>query len=364
MQRKNKVWDVYQHTTSNTGVALTLPNKPGLYRESPLYGISLRWTGRLTLTGSAGTIVCPEAGPNVFQKITVKGTIKGKGDQVIFDMDGAMAQRYAQIFYGGTAYENTSTPALATSNGSYDIAVTVPIYFVQPGLPDLPVRDANGNRLPSMTDRTLLMANRFSSLILEVTFANGANFVNGPATRALTAFGSGTGNPQCTVTVMPVNMGAFQDTLPVALLKRTVSMKYQLLTNVVQGAIGPTLNTGSATNRLLVRTGTLVSGNTEYPAMNTLSDTVVTRAQIRRNDIPIQDGYWQEVNQLNKGEYKLEQWPVGYHVINLVQDGDPTDALKTFLYNSKNVRLNFGGDATTVSNAEIDIMQEEVTLQY
>lgn len=255
----------------------------------PLKSIWIELKGRLADTVANYTAVAPEAPYNWLQNIQLTGTAtKFGGQKTIINMSGASAFVWPFLFgaQGSQAIINNTLAAapgipqtssfLGTTAGSpYDIRVlyNIPLYPLA----------GNGQAQARQSTNFLLLSKDWqNSLQLTLNIGDKSAFGDPTgATVAWTAFGSGAGNPTCTVYLEYVLNGDQLDTMDTGLVLRAETMLTQFSALAPQGTLLANLQHAITTN-VAIRTGTiqtagLTAGVTTLAAV---SDTQLDATQL------------------------------------------------------------------------------------
>lgn len=302
----------------------------------PILGLRFVFKGRLVVAGANFTTAFPESFLNLISNITLQGTNKRAGGNVVlWNIDGATLYNLQSLFdvracqfdINGTevAPPNTPTPAYSTlAIGTYDFRIAMDLPFYTFNAPD-------GFR-PAFQMRKDEWG---SSPQLSVTFgtqAGNATGALGVAAAATTctysAFQSGAGTPTLDIYSLPLLMGLdLAPSVTPGFLTR-VSTPINTVLQSAGGAGTKILDLQKqATTRVFFKVGTSTVPNGN-PAFATVTDTNVSAlgiklggTQIVRNEV---DVFAHKQDLLMN--YDMFAPIQGYNCLDFIQSGDPGSA--------------------------------------
>ncbi len=311
----------------------------GIPRDYPLYGLSLRLSGRLTISGGT-TNGNPwvENPMSLIERIRVYGTKHGSGSVTIIDLAGSSLREIAHIFSRtAPSLEGVSSGAAA----AYDFVAEIPVPLHLPNM-------EGDTKLSSMFPSHL-----FSDLQLEIRWRDGTSTVNGglisagDRTLALTAYGSAGGIPSVTVV-------AYQVTNMVRVAAADLFRLYS--TTQVTEAAEPSrkipLNLGAHYRALLLKawsdTGT-----------RALSNTLITNVRLLVAGNADEDWTWGHLQDHNKRLHNLEAITAGYGLVDLAPNRSVNSLLDTSNFAMQGTSLELELALAGAANNRVDVITFE-----
>ncbi len=319
------------------GAPRSLPN--GIPRDFPIYGLSLRLAGRLTVSGGTTSGTAWVENPmTLIERIRVFGSKHGSGSVTVIDLSGASLWEIAHYF-ARTDPELVTT--IAGAAASYDFACEIPIPL------HLPNVDA-GSKMAS-----LLPTHLFSDLQLEIKWRDGASTTNGglisagDRTLALTAFGSASGSPSVRVIAHQVTNAPQVAACDLFRLYSTT-----LVTEAAEAARKVPLNLGALYRALLLKAWT------DTTTRATL-DTLITNVKLLVGGNSQEDWPWASLQAFNKRLFGLEGVNAGYGMLDLAPNGKVSTFLDASDFALKGVSLELELALAGAANNRVDVITFE-----
>jgi hypothetical protein len=327
-------------------------------RQQYLYGLIVKFLGRLTTAGGAGAAVNAEAPQSIFNRIKVNTNSSLYGSKLPINLPGATIFQRAHIFSGTPP---VASGGLATANAAYDIEVDWPILFVLENTAD------------DVQRATLLPAPLLSSLQLEMQFNPGAALITsgGATTYAWTAYGSAAGVPEVLVQLLQVN--GLQNNPKTVLVTKTD--QYADLSKSVGSdqQVGNEIPIGSTIARVVLKQYVQDPLQAVDVAATMLSPKTAASAgwaspQLQFNRVPIrQYQRWAQLESENKNHYSIGAWPSGYGVIDFGEGsnyGSPVGQVTNYLMTQslavKKGLLTTSGVVNASANSQLEVGVDQV----
>ena len=118
-----------------TALAGDVTPKREIPKDKWLLGMLLLWEGRIAVTVAAPGAVLPEAPQSIVERIRIEGQHKRFGQRYHYNLRGATAYQYSNIYSGGRNLTVASSPALANAIANYDIRAFYLAWFALEQVP-------------------------------------------------------------------------------------------------------------------------------------------------------------------------------------------------------------------------------------
>ncbi len=319
-------------------------------REKFLFGIRAHFRGQIS-NSVAGTSIGPEGILQLLERFRVRTTHEIYAGEVLCDLYGPSLFHLQEFYQQAPNRINLSQPLSTQTNlvSNFDFLVDF----------EFPPQ----NIFPADQEFFLLDAPRASLLELDLEWGNGISVIQG-GTTALTAFGSGSGTPSCDLEMIQI---LDKEDIPLTALCRRYSTELDISATpfpVTNDKIRD-LPTGEAIRSILVRQylrDTTAGQPTSAAAtildpINPEVDTGVSRVGVRVNEKYISHGRsWQNLRERNRDQYRLLAMPIGYGMLEFVEDGNIDRVLFTQDFVEKRSRLDIGGSVVTGTNARAELI--------
>lgn len=339
MRKQTQFVETIQLNNTNVVFPSNLP------REKYLFAVHFNFRGRVRVTALA-TDVLPEGVLNLVRRLRVTMTHDIFKAQIICDMSGPSLYAYNQIYNGVTGRLEV-TPLLSVNIGEYDYDFTLSVFFP----PEL--------IFPRDQEVYLLDGPRCSRLQAEIDWGSAASAIEG-GTTALANFGQTTGNPEVDVEVEQV---LDKEGLPHVALVQRLSLEETLAAALTDGRIRD-LATGESVRSYMLKqyTRSLTAGQPTSVAATLLDpiengvDAGLGRVSLRVNERAIRTWRgWQNLRDQNRKNFRLDAVPLGYAMIEFVEEGNIDRVLFTQDYVQRRLRLDLAGDVIAGANNRIEI---------
>ncbi len=332
---------------ANSRQQLTSPK--GIPSDYFVYAFLLRLRYRVAVSGgtTSGTVVA-EAGQNLIERVEISGNHKVFGDWVRMLLQGSHLYQLGNIFQGFV--HERSLGGLAGAIGNYDIAVTA---FV----PMIPPRVRPEEQLLYLLDAPL-----WNTLNMYVDWGGiGTPISGGDRTIAIQGFG-GTGAVELVVTRLIAKLKDDRFKLNPIPMKQT----YRSLdvTSTISAGRIVDINVGNFLRSIHFVTGVAATGAsaaTRGDNFLTLSDAILNRFQIKRDDIDQHDTDWIANQQIEAARKQLGiTWPAGYNLRDFAEDETIVTAYDTREIALQKTRFDLYGDLTGAANQKLHLLFTEL----
>lgn len=329
-----------------------------LDRQQYLYGLVVKFLGRLTIGGGAGAAVNPEAPFSLFNRFRVNTNSSLYGSKLPINLSGSTIYRRAHIF---SSVPPVASGSLGTAAANYDIEVDWPLLFILE------------NTSEQAQLATLLPAPLLSSLQLEADFNPGAALVQNGGTTTYTwhAYGSATGSPEVLVTLLQVN--GLQHNPKTVLVTKT-DQRFDLTSAVGSDQqIGNELPIGSTIARVLLKqyaqdTNQAAEVAASMNSPKTSSANGFVSPQLQFNRVPIRNYQrWAQLESENANHYAVSSWPAGYGVFDFGEGsnyGSPVGQVSNYLLTQslavKKGLLTVAGLNNALANGKLEVGVDQV----
>jgi len=272
----------------------------------PLAHVIIRLRGRLTVS-VAITDAPPEAMMNLFSLIKIFGNHTVLGSEVPFQCPGEWAHKLPAIEdnkKGNCTFLKVVSGGVTTWYSLDDIAkgVITPTFFTSAGspwdfevwyvIPTYPLGANDFNALQYLWDARSWGQTLMMQLTTRDASATGAFGTTG--TKALSAYGSASGNPSVDILLDYANLGP---TLDAAIAKAVLVKNTQFISQYLATAAGANtrllLMQNKKTLAVAVKTGTIETGSSNVYA--TLSDSILEQTVLLKNTSPIRNLQFNDV---------------------------------------------------------------------
>lgn len=329
--------------SAGQGVVVSLTG--GIPRHLPILSLILTCEFRASVT-TAATAVLPEAPFGMLQRIRVYGSNGSQkvGVQTLKDFSAATINAWNLFQRGVTSY---TSGTLATGVGNYDIRFAVEVPFA---LYDL---DSEYDRLLGV-----LNAPQWTGgLNLDLTFGGFSDLYNGGA-GSVSAYGSGTGNPKVTVTVVQGKVGpelANFNPYYVRQIEQTVPSANVQTAGVDQ--LIQLLPTSESYHSILVKAYT-ANGGTGTAVASLLDNTLFSKLRVKvdTTPYPAANVYALDYMESRMGMVPVQSKPAGYNLVDFVHMGNLQSAFKTAGFAAQGKQFGLYGDINTVANAQTNLL--------
>jgi hypothetical protein len=326
----------------------------GIPNDFPLKGLNLDFRFRMHITdpgGGAASTLNTEVPWSLIKNIQVTGNHKTRGSEVICKWYGPDLMRYNQFFGGGRKpwYYNPDT--LAGAAADYDVAFRLYVPFSLQRV------------RPAQQLLTMLDAQNYSNLQLQVDVGAGKTdlFLTAHTmTDAFNDFEGDSGEGYCmNVTRIVGLLGADVNFKP-ALVKRTY-IEVPLTTTMTDGII-TNMPVGNSVANYAIKVGTTIASVQHATTLPTDSSTILKRARLKLNGVPIKDMDWRDHQHYCMEAYNIVQaeYPYGWGIIDFIENGDINQALKTFDFAARSKTFQLCGDVAGAANQLARIYTTEI----
>jgi hypothetical protein len=306
--------------------SLNVPRPLNLNRPIESMQIKLRF--RLTVTvANVGTVV-PESPQSVLQSVILNGTHRQYGNLTPVRMSGATLFSLQRMFqpFGNDLLINDvraadpgrpfTSPWLGTTAASpYDIEITYNVPFG----PQMGVGQSTKRDLASY----LLQPQDWGdTLQLQLNFGDTTAFgVAGGATIAVSAYGSGAGNPSCAIYLNYSILGPFANSLQTGVVIR----QEQLFNTFVTAGTALRISQlqKQITTNLILKAGTSQTATAGVTNFQTLSDRQLDRTQILVDNKPVKNNQSNISMKAYLGRMFNTIQPAGYFNLSFVEGQNP-----------------------------------------
>lgn len=315
------------------------------------YLLALLLTLKFRYVVSGGTtdgVLAAEFGHNLLETVEISGNHKALGDFTVLKLPGASLKQLSNVMDGYVhRFNGTPLPAV----GTYDIQLSIPIHFPP-------------QRLPHEEQLFFLLdCPNWTTLQLYINWGNANNLViGGDRTTVLHSYGVNTGDPTLEVSRIFGKFGSNRNKLTTIPMRR--SYKSVPLETTIAAQLITDLIKGNFVSRFWLKTGTRATGiSIAHQGDNfaTLSDALITRFQLKRDDIPQRDINWLD-NQDHEGKVKTLpfSFPSGYNLIDFCEDESILTAYDTRSLALNNLRLELWGDVAGSTDQRLHVITEEL----
>lgn len=332
----------------------------GIPKDYYIFGFIARLTFRLVIAGGTTSGQVVDSFPaGLVERFEVSGSHKQYGDAVRYLLQGDHTYFLGNI-YGKYFHEKNlgglSVGAATGAAGTYDCAVT---YFI----PMVP-QDID----PVEQLQYLLDAPRWNTLQIYADWGAAASIVvGGDRTLTLTAFGSGVGSPTLLLTRLTVKMQNARYShapIPLKTTYKQVGAGSAAEVTTADGFIAQ-INTGNFLRAITLFTGLRATGGslaTKGDNFKNYLDTVITRAVIKKDDIPIRNFDWVPGQQMNARTKQIPfTWPTGINEVEFCEHNTVRTAFDTRDIALNNLRFELQGDTTGAVDQRIHLIHHELS---
>lgn len=322
-------------------------------RELPhdkwLLGLHLMWEGRVGVTVAAPGAVLTEAPQSIIERIRVEGQHNRLGQRDFYNLRGATAYAYANVYGGGRNLSVTSSPALANAIGNYDIRAHYLIWFPPEQIP-LSQQIAHAIR-----------GDDWKTLNMHISFGDRTSLFNAATgTVAFTAFGSATGAPRLSVHMIRPLLGNARDAIRPALVRRQFQELTTVFTqtNLTDGFIAK-LEVGKKYRSALIKAGVRATAAPPSAGVNvfvSLSDDIVARPKIALDGKNIRDAISNYVMKEFYAYAFRASLPAGYTLLDFVDGGDIRTIFPAQGLGVSN-RFELRGDVVVAANQQGELVE-------
>jgi len=306
--------------------SLNVPRPLNLNRPIESMQIKLRF--RLTVTvANVGTVV-PESPQSILQSIILNGTHRQYGNLTPIRMSGATIFAWQRLFQtigndllindvrAGDPGRPFTSPWLGTTAASpYDIEITYNIPFgPQMGIGQSSKRD--------LASYLLQPADWGDTLQLQLNFGDTTAFgVAGGATITVSAFGSGAGNPSCSIFLNYSILGPFANSLETGVVVRQEQLLNQFVTAGTALRISQLQK--QITTGVVLKSGTQQTATAGVTNFQTLTDRQLDRTQILVDNKPVKNNQSNIGMKAYLGRMFNTIQPAGYFMLSFVEGQNP-----------------------------------------
>jgi hypothetical protein len=358
LQRLTRLQGPEQEQQVNFTPLSTIVLPSSLKTDKFIWGLQVRFHGRIA-TGATGFTPLPNALWNLIQEFRVYGTHVKWGAQVPFRLRGATVRDYSQIFgYGFNPVSLVTKAGVAgssfdgTASTNFDCDTVWTLIF-PPG--DIPLADQIVNGAIKGPDWP-------GDLHLAMDTCDGTCLGTTAANITFSAYGSGSGSPQLSVSLIRPNMTvALMNAITPAICFKTYTDLASLLqATTFTGQKISDLNIGKGTTRVILKTGVLQTATSAgVTAFASLSNSIITRSFPALDGKPLKNPYSNiEMREYGNFFYKANS-PNGYQVLDWIEGHSVLSAFPSQGLTTAR-RFEIDGDVTAAANQGGEKIQEEL----
>lgn len=316
-------------------------------RDKYLYGINLHFRGRHRVTAAA-TTANPEGILDLVERVRLRMTHEIFGTEIPLDMYGPSLYYYRSFYTGHPDRMNLSAPMtvqVQDTDFDFELSWQAPPELI----------------FPADQEFYILDAPRCSLLELDIEWGNAAGPVEG-GTTSLTDIELTTGNPSVDIELVQV---LDKEDLPLVALCKRVSSELDISATpfpVTNDKIQD-LATGESIRSIMLKqyTRSTTAGQPTSVVATLLNpikpevDAGLTRIGVRVNEKYVRHWRtWPPLQAWNKKQYSMTAVPIGYGIIEFVDDGNIDRVLFTQDFVERRMRLDLAGSVVTGTSNRIE----------